>query len=98
MNITDFNKSDLVELIKKNVTGPTNEIADAALLKKQQYYSNKIYARGLIEFTNVCKNNCYYCGIRCDNKNIKRYRLTKDEILSCCDTGIILGFSTFVLQ
>lgn len=61
-------------------------------------YGNKIFIRGLIEFTNHCKNNCFYCGIRRDNRNIERYRLTKDEILDCCDQGYRLGFRTFVLQ
>lgn len=62
------------------------------------YYGNNVYIRGLIEFTNFCKNNCYYCGIRCGNKNISRYRLSKEDILKCCDKGYGLGFRTFVLQ
>lgn len=61
-------------------------------------YGKEIFARGLIEFTNYCKNNCLYCGIRNENKNINRYRLTKKEILSCTDQGYALGFRTFVLQ
>ena len=61
-------------------------------------FGTDVYLRGLIEFTNYCKNDCYYCGIRCSNKNASRYRLTKDEILSCCDKGAELGFQTFVLQ
>ena len=65
---------------------------------RQKYYGNKVYMRGLIEFTNFCKNNCYYCGIRRDNKNASRYRLTKEEILDCCKNGYELGFRTFVLQ
>ncbi len=63
-----------------------------------QYFDNKVYTRGLIEFTNYCKNDCYYCGIRRSNTNVNRYRLTKDEILSCCKQGYRLGFRTFVLQ
>jgi len=66
--------------------------------KKEEYYGKKVYIRGLIEFTNHCKNNCHYCGIRRDNKNALRYRLSEEEILSCCDTGDELGFRTFVLQ
>ena len=62
------------------------------------YYGKDIYLRGLIEFTNYCRNDCYYCGIRRSNKNADRYRLTEDEIMSCCDTGYILGYRTFVLQ
>lgn len=59
---------------------------------------SKVFTRGLIEFTNYCKNNCYYCGIRRDNRNIERYRLTEKEILDCCANGEKLGFRTFVLQ
>jgi biotin synthase len=63
-----------------------------------KHFGNSIYTRGLIEFTNYCKNNCYYCGIGSSNKNTERYRLNLDEILSCCKTGYELGFRTFVLQ
>lgn len=61
-------------------------------------YDNHVYIRGLIEFTNFCKNDCLYCGIRKSNTNAERYRLTKEDILACCDTGYLLGFRTFVLQ
>ena len=64
----------------------------------QQSFGRNIFVRGLIEFTNYCKNNCYYCGIRRSNKNAARYRLTRDEILECCRAGYALGFRTFVLQ
>ena len=63
-----------------------------------QHFGNKVFVRGLIEFTNHCKNNCFYCGIRAGNKNAVRYRLTKEEILTCCRVGNELGFKTFVLQ
>lgn len=65
---------------------------------QQAVYGKKIFIRGLIEFTNFCKNDCYYCGIRRSNRNAARYRLTKEEILQCCRTGYDLGFRTFVLQ
>lgn len=65
---------------------------------RQKYYGNKVYIRGLIEFTNYCKNDCYYCGIRKSNRRAERYRLTLDEILECCAIGYALGFRTFVLQ
>ena len=61
-------------------------------------FGNKIYTRGLIEFTNYCKNDCYYCGIRRSNQNASRYRLSLSDILSCCEEGYRLGFRTFVLQ
>ncbi|MFV3013809.1 [FeFe] hydrogenase H-cluster radical SAM maturase HydE [Clostridium botulinum] len=63
-----------------------------------KYYSNKVYLRGLIEFTNYCKNGCLYCGISCRNNNAERYRLSKEEILNCCSKGYSLGYRTFVLQ
>lgn len=61
-------------------------------------FGNKIYVRGLIEFTNYCRNDCYYCGIRCSNPTADRYRLTREDILACCEEGWELGFRTFVLQ
>lgn len=71
------------------------EKADRA---RRQHYGNSVYVRGLIEFTNYCKNNCYYCGIRAANPNVTRFRLTEEEILACCREGHGLGFRTFVLQ
>lgn len=65
---------------------------------RESVYSNKIYIRGLIEITNYCKNNCYYCGIRRDNAKLQRYRMTAEEILHCADYGYTLGFRTFVIQ
>lgn len=62
------------------------------------HYGKKIYARGLIEFTNYCRNNCYYCGIRRDNSKIGRYRLLEETIYACVEEGYALGFRTFVLQ
>ena len=61
-------------------------------------YGKKVFKRGLIEFTNYCKNDCYYCGIRRSNPCASRYRLTKEEILACCKKGYDLGYRTFVLQ
>lgn len=66
--------------------------------KRQSIYGKAVFLRGLIEFTNHCKNNCYYCGIRSGNRKLDRYRLTKDEILECCKEGYDLGYRTFVLQ
>ena len=73
-------------------------IAPLALKEKQKAYGDSIYIRGLIEITNICKNDCLYCGIRASNKNCERYRLTKEQILSCCKEGYALGFRTFVMQ
>lgn len=66
--------------------------------RKREIYQDKIFIRGLIELSNYCKNNCLYCGIRAANKNISRYRLTKEQVLGCAVNGYELGFRTFVLQ
>ncbi len=73
-------------------------LAALALVEKQKVYGNDIFVRGLIEVSNICKNDCLYCGIRGSNKNCDRYRLTAAEILECCDEGYGLGFRTFVMQ
>lgn len=75
-----------------------NRLREEAVKLRKQYYGNKVFMRGLIEFTNYCKNNCYYCGIRGANSHADRYRLTGDEILECCQNGYELGYRTFVLQ
>lgn len=82
-NITDEEKAELTQMASKS---------------RDKNYGKKVYTRGLIEFTNYCKNNCYYCGIRAGNKCIERYRLSKEQILDCCETGHQLGYRTFVLQ
>ena len=64
----------------------------------RQHFGSHIYIRGLIEISSYCKNDCFYCGIRRSNRNAVRYRLSEEEILSCCDSGYALGFRTFVLQ
>lgn len=73
-------------------------LAALALVEKQKIYGNDIYIRGLIEVSNICKNDCYYCGIRRSNDRCDRYRLTAEDILACCAEGYELGFRTFVMQ
>lgn len=72
--------------------------AQKALNLREFYYGKKVFIRGLIEISNICKNDCFYCGIRKSNKFCSRYRLTKEDILNCCKEGYSLGFRTFVLQ
>lgn len=92
-------KDDFAELIDGFHEPEIREIlTKEAVQLRKQYYGKKVFTRGLIEFTNYCKNNCYYCGIRCGNQHAVRYRLTKEEILECCREGYGLGFRTFVLQ
>lgn len=91
-------REELVELLTRadaDVRGYAETMARELALEA---FGNRIYIRGLIEFTNYCRNDCLYCGIRCGNPNANRYRLTRDEILECCREGYALGFRTFVLQ
>jgi len=73
-------------------------LAENAVKARREIYGNKVFIRGLIEISNICKNDCLYCGIRRSNKNCDRYRLTTEQILECCREGYGLGFRTFVLQ
>lgn len=94
----DLTDQELLELITTTELEANQLLAAEADKIRQQYYGKKVYIRGLIEFTNYCKNNCYYCGIRAGNSQAQRYRLSKEQILDCCAEGYRLGFRTFVLQ
>ena len=87
---------------KKLIENYDSDLASYAAEKAREtmkkHYGNKIFIRGLIEISNYCKNDCYYCGIRRSNKNCQRYRLSKEDILACCEEGYALGFRTFVMQ
>lgn len=93
---SDLHDEGLLFLLKSEDSLPP--LSRAADEVRKGRYSDRVYIRGLIEFTSFCKNDCLYCGLRCSNKNAKRYRLGDDEILSACEKGHALGFRTFVLQ
>ena len=88
----------LLTLITMEDNDADQYLAQKAETVRQQVYGDQVFIRGLIEFTNCCKNDCHYCGIRRGNHRCQRYRLTQEEILACCDAGYELGFRTFVLQ
>ena len=90
--------SEYAFLIENRTPEVTELLKNAAVSVRQKIYGNAVFTRGLIEISNICKNDCIYCGIRKSNKNCERYRLTPEEILSCADEGYDLGFRTFVLQ
>jgi len=92
-NLSD---NELAALLETNIYD--NSLFESADRVRKSVYGTDVYLRGLIEFTNCCKNNCYYCGIRCGNSTVSRYRLSQQEIMSCCETGYKLGYRTFVLQ
>ena len=86
------------QLLRGNSEKVAEYAGDLARRRAEEIFGKKIYIRGLIEISNYCKNNCYYCGIRRSNRCAERYRLTTEQILSCCDNGYAMGFRTFVLQ
>ncbi len=85
-------------LIANRTPEYAHRLAELARQRVRPIYGNRVFIRGLIEISNICKNDCYYCGIRRSNKNCERYRLTKEEILACCEEGAALGYKTFVMQ
>ncbi len=91
-------REDFRALIDERDAELSEYLFEKARIRQHENYGNAVYFRGLIEFTNYCRNNCLYCGIRAGNKNCDRYRLTAEQILSCCEQGYGLGFRTFVLQ
>ena len=95
---SNLNDTELYYLINSTAPDTNHQLALAADRVRRQHYGDAVFIRGLIEFTNYCKNNCLYCGIRASNSCAKRYRLKEEDILSCCAEGYKLGFRTFVLQ
>ena len=94
----DLSKEELVFLLD-NITEEEKQVLyKYSLETKEEYYGDTVYMRGLIEFTNYCYRNCKYCGIRAEQSDAERYRLSKEQIMQCCDQGYWLGYRTFVLQ
>ena len=93
-----LSRSELAEIIEKHTPETDDYLFGRARKIREEHYGKDIYIRGLIEFTNYCKNDCFYCGIRRSAKGAERYRLDGEQILSCCKQGYELGFRTFVLQ
>lgn len=91
-------RGEFITLIKERDEENASYLASLAREEAVKIYENGVFPRGLVEFTNYCKNNCYYCGIQGSNQHANRYRLSKDEILSACENGYQLGYRSFVLQ
>ncbi|MBQ6894724.1 MAG: [Clostridia bacterium] len=96
LNVSSLNKEELTSLISQE--NDDSNLYEAADRIRRENYGDKVYIRGLIEISSYCKNNCFYCGLRAGNKLAERYRLNKEDILSCCKEGYDLGFRTFVMQ
>ena len=91
-------KEELVFLLENITDEEMQVLRRKAQVTAIMNFRKDIFIRGLIELSSYCKNDCLYCGIRRSNKNAVRYRLTKEQILKCCDLGYELGFRTFVMQ
>lgn len=99
LELHNLTRTEYIELLESRENKEVvSRLRNEAVRLRKQYYGNKVFTRGLIEFTNYCKNDCYYCGIRKGNRHVDRYRLTGEEILECCQKGYELGYRTFVLQ
>ena len=94
----NLNDEELLVLITMEDREADLYLAQRAAAVRDRVYGKEVFIRGLIEFTNYCRNDCNYCGIRRSNRNCSRYRLTQEQILGCCEAGYGLGFRTFVLQ
>jgi len=93
-----LSKDEIITLLNCNNTNVDGELFNAADEVRKKYVSDEVHLRGLIEFTNICKNNCLYCGLRRDNKNLVKYRLTEDQILDFAAKAKTFGYKTIVLQ
>jgi len=89
-------KQKIIELLENSDN--QDALFHRADLIRKKNVGDSVFLRGLIEFSNVCRNGCLYCGIRCGNMQIKRYRLTPEEIISLARSAVNLGFKTIVLQ
>ena len=95
-NTRDLSDIELKTLIESDEYD--EELRQAADAVRRERYGDAVFLRGLIEISSYCKNNCLYCGLRAGNPHAERYRLSREEILSCCEEGYALGYRTFVLQ
>ncbi len=89
-----LNKKEIVDILKS----PDTSVFKKADEIRKKYVGDAVHLRGLIEFSNICKRNCQYCGLQCSNKNVERYRLTKEEILRIAKFGADSGYKTIVMQ
>lgn len=93
-----LSKEDFVLLLDDNNESTLNYLREIARRISKENFGNSVYLRGLIEYSNYCVKDCYYCGLRYSNENLIRYRMSKSEIMECCDRGYLAGLRTFVIQ
>lgn len=91
-----LSKPEIIRLLEDNSIN--DELFGAADRVRKKFVGDEIHLRALIEFSNICSRNCFYCGVRAENKNIKRYRLMPDEIIQLARNALNSGYKTIVLQ
>ncbi|AMN33950.1 [FeFe] hydrogenase H-cluster radical SAM maturase HydE [Clostridium perfringens] len=92
----ELSRDEIIALLKDDSIN--DELFKAADEVRKKYLGDEVHLRGLIEFTNICKRNCMYCGLRRDNKNLNRYRLSHEEIIDFAKKAVGYGYKTLVLQ
>lgn len=94
----DLSDQELLSLLDNMTEDDQNYLIEKAHEVRMAVYGDRVFMRGLVEFTNICKQNCLYCGIRSGNPDAERYRLTLEQVLKSCEIGYWLGYRTYVLQ
>ncbi len=94
----EFTKDEIVYLLSLTEESDMQELFQAAYAVKAQYVGKKVYYRGLIEFSNICKKNCYYCGIRAENRTVARYSMTEEEVYQAAELAYKFNYGSVVIQ
>ena len=92
----EFSKNDIIEILKDD--SKNDWLFSLADKTRKEYVGDEVHLRGLIEFSNICKRQCKYCGLRCEDKYIDRYRISKEDIISYAEHAVNMGYKTIVLQ
>lgn len=94
--MTEYTKSEIIDILKDDTQN--NELFSLADKIRKEYKGDEVHLRGLIEFSNICKSQCKYCGLRSPNSNIQRYRIMPDDIVKYANNAVMQGYRTIVLQ
>lgn len=94
--MNEFSRNDIIEILKDDSNN--DWLFSLADKTREEYVGDEVHLRGLIEFSNICKRQCKYCGLRCEDKFIDRYRISKENIISYAEHAVNMGYKTIVLQ
>lgn len=94
--MSEFSRNDIIEILKDDSNN--DWLFSLADKTREEYVGDEVHLRGLIEFSNICKRQCKYCGLRCEDKYIDRYRISKENIISYAEHAVNMGYKTIVLQ